>query len=85
MEYREFGKTGVKISRLGFGAMRLPMMDLGGKTVVDEDKAIAMIHRAFELGVNYIDTAYMYCEGLSEYTLCRFLSSAWYWKMVFYP
>ncbi len=73
MEYREFGKTGVKISRLGFGAMRLPMIDVDGKMVVDEGKAIAIMHRAFELGVNYIDTAYMYCEGLSEFTVGKAL------------
>ena len=46
--------------------MRLPMITVDGKSVVDEEKAIAMIHRAFELGVNYIDTALFYCDGLSE-------------------
>ncbi|GBC96411.1 General stress protein 69 [bacterium HR16] len=66
MEYREFGKSGVRISRLGFGAMRLPMTEVNGQRVVDEEKAIAMIHRAFELGVNYIDTAWFYCDGQSE-------------------
>jgi predicted aldo/keto reductase-like oxidoreductase len=66
MEYRDFGKTGIKISRLGFGAMRLPMVEVNGKMVVDEEKAIAMIHRAFTLGVNYIDTAFFYNDGLSE-------------------
>lgn len=73
MEYRDFGKTGIKISRLGFGAMRLPMMEVNGKIVVDEDKAIAMIHRAFELGVNYIDTAFFYNDGLSEITVGKAL------------
>ena len=62
MQYRDFGKTGLKVSALGFGAMRLPTK--GGH--VDEEKAIAAIHRAFELGVNYIDTAYFYNEGESE-------------------
>jgi len=62
MQYRDFGNTGLKISALGFGAMRLPMT---GKHV-DEDKAIETIHRAFELGVNYIDSAYFYCEHESE-------------------
>lgn len=66
MLYRELGKTGVQISLLGFGAMRLPMQTLNGKTTVNEVNALKMIHRAFELGVNYIDTAYGYCEGLSE-------------------
>lgn len=69
MQYTLFGNTGLKISRLGFGAMRLPMTTVDGKSVVDDDLAIAMIHRAFELGVNYLDTAYFYCEGLSEVTV----------------
>lgn len=69
MQYRTFGKTGFEISRLGFGSMRLPMVEVDGKRVVDEDKAIAVIQRAFDLGVNYIDTAWMYCDNLSEYTV----------------
>jgi uncharacterized protein len=66
MIYKEFGETGVKVSALGFGAMRLPMIEKEGKKYVDEDKAIQIIHRAFKLGVNYIDTAPYYCESLSE-------------------
>ncbi len=66
MQYREFGTTGIKISALGFGAMRLPMEDKKGKSYVKEQESIKMIHRAFELGVNYIDTAYPYCDGQSE-------------------
>lgn len=66
MQYREFGKTGIKISALGFGAMRLPSCDVDGKWVVDREKAVAMIQRASELGVNYIDTAHVYHEGESE-------------------
>lgn len=66
MQYREFGNTGTKISALGFGAMRLPTLSAGGKTVFDYDESIRVIHRAFELGVNYIDTAPYYCEKESE-------------------
>lgn len=66
MQYTPFGNTGLQISRLGFGAMRLPMITVNEKNVVDEDRAIAMFHRAFELGVNYLDTAFFYCDGLSE-------------------
>jgi predicted aldo/keto reductase-like oxidoreductase len=73
MEYRDFGKTGIKISRLGFGAMRLPMVEVKGKMMVDEEKAIAMIHHAFEMGVNYIDTALFYNDGLSEFTVGKAL------------
>ena len=64
MQYKPFGNTGIMMSRLGFGAMRLPMTDDGKH--VDYDLALQIIHRAFELGVNYIDTAYGYCNGTSE-------------------
>jgi len=67
MEYRDFGKTGVKVSILGFGAMRLPMTSSSdGKKIIKEEESIKMMHRAFELGINYIDTAYPYCRGQSE-------------------
>ena len=66
MQYTTFGNTGYKVSKLGFGAMRLPMKEINGKSVVDEDKAIPLMQRAFDLGVNYIDTAPIYCETFSE-------------------
>ncbi|MDR2514795.1 MAG: aldo/keto reductase [Christensenellaceae bacterium] len=66
MQYREIGKTGHKISALGFGAMRLPSFEKGEKRVFDEDLSIAMMHRAMELGVNYFDTAPGYCDTISE-------------------
>ncbi|MHB8962056.1 MAG: aldo/keto reductase [Saccharofermentanales bacterium] len=66
MKYRKFGETGVDISVLGFGAMRLPMISINDKRVIDEDKAIPMLRKAYDSGVNYFDTAYMYCDGLSE-------------------
>ncbi|MDR2558361.1 MAG: aldo/keto reductase [Oscillospiraceae bacterium] len=63
MTYKEFGKTGIKASLLGFGAMRLPMAE-GGK--VNYELATPLMQRAFELGVNYIDSAPLYCDGDSE-------------------
>lgn len=66
MQYRAFGNTGFHISTLGFGAMRLPVKDVNGKKVFDEEEGIRIIRRAFELGVNYVDTAPYYCEGESE-------------------
>lgn len=73
MIYKEFGKTGVKVSALGFGAMRLPMVEVEGKKYIDEEKAIPVIHRALELGVNYVDTAPYYCDSLSEITVGKAL------------
>jgi len=66
MEYRDFGKTGIRISRLGFGAMRLPEKKIKGKNRIDRDLAIEVIHEAFKYGVNYIDSAWMYHDGESE-------------------
>jgi len=66
MIYRTLGRTGYKVSQLGFGAMRLPMSEVNGEQVVDRDLAIPMIHRAFEGGVNYIDTAVGYCNQDSQ-------------------
>ncbi len=66
MQYRPFGRTGFNISALGFGAMRLPSAQVDGKQVFDTEASIRMMHRAFENGVNYIDTAPYYCDGESE-------------------
>lgn len=66
MIYRPLGNTGMKISSLGFGCMRLPMMEKGKKKIVDQDKVDQMFQRAFELGVNYFDTAWFYNDFLSE-------------------
>ena len=61
MIYKNFHE--LKISRLGMGNMRLPM-DAGGK--IDYAKAQEIIDYAYEYGVNYFDTAYMYHGGESE-------------------
>jgi predicted aldo/keto reductase-like oxidoreductase len=66
MIYRPLGKTGMKISSLGFGCMRLPMIEENNRKVIDQDKVDAMFSKAFELGVNYFDTAWFYNDGLSE-------------------
>lgn len=71
MNYTEFGNTGVKVSRLGFGCMRLPMALAGGKPQVDADAAIEMLRKAVELGVNYFDSGYEYHGGMSERVLGR--------------
>ena len=64
MIYRTLGRTGLKVSQLGFGAMRLPMIEDG--SAVDTDKTVAMMHRAFEAGVNYVDSAVFYCKTDSQ-------------------
>ena len=66
MQYTEFGKTGIKVSRLGFGCMRFPFTEVDGKKVFNEEESIRMMHRAMELGVNYFDTAPGYCDTITE-------------------
>jgi len=67
--YRELGSTGLRVSQLGFGAMRLPMLGEGKEARVNDELALPMIHRAFEAGVNYIDTAVGYCNRDSQRTV----------------
>ncbi|MGD0727953.1 MAG: aldo/keto reductase [Spirochaetia bacterium] len=66
MTYRTMGAMGVQLSSLGFGCMRLPMKDA---RTVDRDKAIPMLLRGYQLGVNYFDTGKWYCAQDSERTL----------------
>ncbi len=73
MQYRDFGNTGIRVSILGFGAMRLPQEKVGGKLQIKQEESIDIIQRAFELGVNYVDTAYAYNAGESELTLGKAL------------
>ena len=59
MEYRFFGKTGVKISQLAFGTM-----SFGGDA--DKEMSQKMFKRCREAGINYFDTANVYQRGVSE-------------------
>jgi aryl-alcohol dehydrogenase-like predicted oxidoreductase len=61
MNYRTLGTTGVKASPLCLGAM---MFGAWGNP--DHDEGIAIIHRALDAGINFIDTADVYSRGESE-------------------
>lgn len=69
MNYSDF--QGKKLSRLGFGAMRLPQRADGS---IDEELVEKMVAYAIDRGVNYFDTAYPYHAGMSEVVLGRVLS-----------
>ena len=58
MLYREMGKTGEKVSILGFGCMRLPIK--GSYDIIDVSKASKLLDYALDQGINYLDTAYPY-------------------------
>jgi aryl-alcohol dehydrogenase-like predicted oxidoreductase len=61
MDYRTLGRTGIKVSPLCLGAM---MFGAWGEP--DHDQSIRIIHRAFDAGINFIDTADVYSNGESE-------------------
>jgi aryl-alcohol dehydrogenase-like predicted oxidoreductase len=66
MEYRALGRTGWNASEMGFGAWAIGG-DAWGAT--DDKEALAALHKAIELGVNFIDTADVYGDGHSEHLI----------------
>jgi aryl-alcohol dehydrogenase-like predicted oxidoreductase len=67
MQYRELGRTGWRVSEISFGAWAIGAM--WGK--VDDSESLAALHRAVDLGVNFIDTADVYGDGRSERLIAR--------------
>ncbi|MGA6981846.1 MAG: aldo/keto reductase [Candidatus Sulfotelmatobacter sp.] len=69
MQYREFARTGWKVSEIGFGAWQL-----GGEWgETDDDDSIRTLLHAFERGINFVDTAELYGKGRSEEVIGRAL------------
>ena len=66
MEYRKLGNSGLKVSEIGLGTNTFSW-------VIDEPSAAAIINRALEMGINYIDTADVYGQGGSEEFIGRTL------------
>jgi len=67
MEYREFGRTGWKVSSVGFGAWAIG----GTWGPVEDADSIRALNCALDLGVNFFDTADVYGDGRSERLLAR--------------
>lgn len=69
MKYRPFGKSGLNVSEIGFGAWAL-----GGQWGSQDDSdSIAALNKAIDLGVNFIDTAQVYGDGRSERVIAKVL------------
>ena len=69
MQYRMLGKTGLRVSEIGFGCG-----NVGGLMTRDgHDEQVVAVRRALDLGINYFDTARAYGEGRSETNLGRVL------------
>ena len=82
MNFRTLGKTGLKVSEIGFGSWAIggPSEAVGtawGWGEVPERDAIAAVQRARELGVNFFDTADVYGDGHSEEMLGKALGPGW--------
>lgn len=82
MLYRPLNKTGIDLSVLGFGCMRLPAIDHKSEKI-DYPYATKLLHYAIDNGVNYVDTAYFYHasvfgqRGESEPFVGEALSGGW--------
>lgn len=70
MHDRRFGRTGWKVSEVGYG-----MWGMGGWTGSNDEESLSSLERAVELGCNFFDTAWAYGQGHSERLLGRLLRS----------
>jgi len=67
MEYKNLGKSGLKVSRICLGCMTYGVSDRGAHSwTLDEEKSRPLIKQAIELGINFFDTANTYSDGTSE-------------------
>jgi len=71
MRYRPFGRTGWQVSEIGYG-----MWGMGGWTGSNDEESLRALERAFALGCNFFDTAWVYGTGKSETLLGEALRSA---------
>ena len=75
MQYKDYGKVGPQISRLGFGVMRLP--NHGESTDVDYEASTRLMLNAMEKGINFFDSHHKYHGGNSETAIGKALKE---WK-----
>ena len=64
MKYKQLGKSGIKVSEIGFGAWTIALNWWGKE--IDEDEAKRMLKKAYDVGINFFETGDMYGKGKSE-------------------
>ncbi len=64
MKYKKLGRSGIKVSEIGFGAWSIALAWWGKK--IEEDEAKRMLKKAYDVGINFFETADMYGKGKSE-------------------
>ncbi|MSQ23962.1 MAG: aldo/keto reductase [Chloroflexi bacterium] len=69
MEYRQFGTTDFKVSPMGVGCMSMS----GSYGPADDEESIATLHRAFDLGINFLDTSANYGNGHNHEIIAKAL------------
>jgi predicted aldo/keto reductase-like oxidoreductase len=78
LRYRKLGNTGIDVSILGFGILRLPVK---GRGKIDVEESIKIIRKSIDNGINFVDTAYNYHNGKSEIILGQALKDGYRGKV----
>jgi predicted aldo/keto reductase-like oxidoreductase len=86
VEYRSLGNTGLKVSPIGLGLMRLPLAEgkqgYTSSRGADVDKSVELMRYAIDHGINYLDTAFNYLHGESEKIVGRALQDGYRDKVI---
>src|SRR3979411_2667699 len=63
MEQRRLGRSGPEVSAIGLGCMSIGLADVSRRRIQDDERAVALIHRAVDLGITLLDTANVYGDS----------------------
>ena len=63
MEQRRLGRSGPEVSAIGLGCMSIGLADVYTSSIQDDERAVALIHRALDLGITLLDTANIYGDS----------------------
>ncbi|TFK63829.1 Aldo/keto reductase [Pluteus cervinus] len=73
VEYRRLGKTGLRVSNPMLGGMSFGSVEWSGPWMLEEEKAFEVLKAAWDKGINTIDTANIYSNGISERIIGNFI------------